>query len=859
MAGAGGAATINGILFQFLGTLARTARLELDAIQNDETANRVLLSIEPSGGGGDLQIHFPRKRIIEQWKARTGGGTWSLREIIEGVLVDLYRAVDDANLWPDDEYLFVTQGRRGSWSEAEVFFAEFDKEASDTDTLAALDDREEIGFFPDQALTKRDFFLHVADAVTRTRRFQDEPPAVTHRKLWHLLGHFRIAEQMRPEELIRQIDDLLRDIVDVNDDVAGTRERLCGWLMSLAGKGEVALSPAELLNRAGLHARSFRANGLLRTILRERVKSQIGADVNYDRCLDVRSWPEFPAECNVLVISGESGHGKSWLLARLAEEEFAAGRAAVWTRSVGDAARDLAAAAREVWQRGLNHDSDLSLDRVAARRKSVLPTADQPWLTVCIDDVQNAEEARALIRRDWIEEKIRLALTVPHQVAVALNASEQKDRFGTVHVEDFTAAELQRALQRRGRDWSAIPTDVRETLRRPLLCHLYSQLIATEDRDWQPTNEYALYEQYWQRVYHERSQPSHPKDAVSLGNIAADLLFASDPTYPWPLETVAVAGLDEAAVKRLQAIGWLRIGASGLVEIWHDGLLNFAVAAGLVRLRRAGFRTETELVNALRPLWTRFNVGLRARLRYVLGDVLWLLCGEPGDSALRGDVVRLLEAREGRSGGGHELKTFYEDLLSTLGERVIPFLVERLRVPRSDRWNSFPDYIATALARIGRTARAAVEAQIPLMLQDSLPEMQKAGVLLSTCSRSKAQWSLSGTFIGTISRRATNNSGHTRGGAALTTTKVSKRLVMPSTLDRIGLSPKFTVQMRRRNRCRNWHSSPRRLKPRMPLPFGKTLVGFFSGAFRHLIVGASLPASCIFAMLARSSNWNNGS
>src|ERR1700741_5246887 len=101
MASAGGSATINGILFQLLGTLARTAQLQLEAAQQQESADRVLLRIEPLGGGGDLRIHFPTKRIIEQWKARTGGGPWSLRQIIDNVLVDLYRAVDGANLWPD--------------------------------------------------------------------------------------------------------------------------------------------------------------------------------------------------------------------------------------------------------------------------------------------------------------------------------------------------------------------------------------------------------------------------------------------------------------------------------------------------------------------------------------------------------------------------------------------------------------------------------------------------------------------------------------------------------------------------------------------------------------------------------------
>lgn len=729
MAKPGGSATINGILFQLLGALARAARLHL---HNDETADCVLLRIEPSGGGGDLQIQYPRKRIVEQWKAKTGGGTWSLRQIIDNVLVDLYRAVDDAHLGPDDEYLFVTEGRRGSWSEAEEFFAELRDGAPVPDPVAELDNHEKIQFLAGQALSRREFFLYLADAVSKAKRFEGESPAVTHRKLRHLLGRFRVVEQSRPEELINQIDDLLRDIVDVNDEVAATRERLCGWLMTLARRGEVTLSPVDLLRRAGLNARSFRGQGLVHTILRERLAFKISADVNYDREIDVRSVPEFPAESTVLVLSGESGQGKSWLLARLALKEFARGRLAVWTRSVGDVERDLAAAAREVWQHGLDHDSDLSLHRVAARRNTVVPATEQPWLTVCIDDVQNTEQARGLIRQDWTAWNIRLAVTVPRQIALALKTSDSEKRFDIVDVEDFTIAELQRALQRRGSDWTVIPADVREVLRRPLLCHLYCQVTSAAGRGWKPTSEYELFERCWQRVYHERSQPHHPKDEASLGNVAADLLFASNPVYPWPIETLCAAGLDEPAVNRLQAIGWLRVGASGLIEVWHDRLLNYAAAAGLVRSRKAGLRTTTELVDAIKPLWTGFNTGLGARLRYVPADVLWLLCGEPVDSALRSDVVRLFEARENGSDGGHEIEVFYEDLVPTLGERVIPFLLERLRVRRAERWNPYPRYIATALARIGRTAQGAVEVVIPQMLQDSSLEMQEAGVLLST-------------------------------------------------------------------------------------------------------------------------------
>ena len=716
MASPGGSATINGVLFQLLGSLHRAARLHLDAAERNGTLENALLRIEPSGGGGDLQMHLPEKRIVEQWKAKTGGGTWSLRDVIDDVLVDLYRAVNDDGFDPREEYRFVTEGRQGSWSEAEKFFADLGREPLPAEPLAALDDKEKIEFFPKRPLSRRALFLEIAETVRRGKRFQDESQALSHRKLWHLLGHFRIVEQLRPEQLSAEIDQVLGDIVERVEDVPATRERLCGLLMSLAGKGEVTLTPVELLARAGLRARSFRAEGLLLSILRSRLEDQITAGARYDRKADVRLPPEIPENCPALILAGESGQGKSWLLARLAQEEFAARRVAVWTEARGDFERDLAAVAKEVWQHGLDHETELSLDRITARRNSLLPKTDQPWLTVCIDDVQSSEETRRLINQNWSEWNVRLAVTVPPTVARALNASDDKNRFCIIDVADFTVAELQSCLQQHGRNWAAIPTDLRDTLRRPLLCHLYCQNAATADRDWKPATEYQLYERCWERVLHERSQPEHPHDAALLGKLAANLVLASQPIYPWPVETLFANGIDEAAQQRLQTIGWLKINASGGVEIWHDRLLNWAIAAGLVRLRKAGLLSTTELVAAVKPLWTEYGTRLQGRLRYVPADVLWLLCGEAVESTLRADL----------------LESFYEDLVPTLGERVIPFLVERLRVPRSERWNPYSRYIATALARIGRTAQAGVEARIPGMLQDSLPEMQEAAVLLST-------------------------------------------------------------------------------------------------------------------------------
>jgi hypothetical protein len=75
--------------------------------------------LEPAGGGGDHQILLRAGRVVEQVKARGGGGTWSLAEVIEKVLPDLYLAVDAERLDdPAVRYNFVTEGRPGRWEAA---------------------------------------------------------------------------------------------------------------------------------------------------------------------------------------------------------------------------------------------------------------------------------------------------------------------------------------------------------------------------------------------------------------------------------------------------------------------------------------------------------------------------------------------------------------------------------------------------------------------------------------------------------------------------------------------------------------------------------------------------------------------
>src|SRR5690348_14374460 len=92
---AGGSATVNGVLYQMLCSLLRAVKVYTQAPERspqDGAFTQAVLILEPRQGGGDVQERRGRSRVVEQIKARPDGGAWSLREVVEEVLPDLYLA-----------------------------------------------------------------------------------------------------------------------------------------------------------------------------------------------------------------------------------------------------------------------------------------------------------------------------------------------------------------------------------------------------------------------------------------------------------------------------------------------------------------------------------------------------------------------------------------------------------------------------------------------------------------------------------------------------------------------------------------------------------------------------------------------
>jgi hypothetical protein len=195
----GGPSNVNGVLYQMLYSLLTLGgfRAVGPQLQNGRL-DQLTLVLEPSSGG-DQQVFYPCVRVVTQLKARSTGGSWSLQEVVRGVLPDLYRAVELVQL--NSEYQFVTEGEQGRWSQVEEFFRSLPQGIPIRACLDTLDDKKEIKFgrarATDGALdsfwgvepyTARRLFRKVVDTLRERAEVASESYEVTCRKTWVLLS-----------------------------------------------------------------------------------------------------------------------------------------------------------------------------------------------------------------------------------------------------------------------------------------------------------------------------------------------------------------------------------------------------------------------------------------------------------------------------------------------------------------------------------------------------------------------------------------------------------------------------------------------------------------------------------------------
>jgi hypothetical protein len=716
MSNVGGSANINGILYQLLGTLDLATTFSIARAQtNSDDIVSVCVTVEPASGGGDLQFETGSGRVVQQWKAKEKGGAWSLKKIIDEVLPDLYLAVPNEGLCGSDRYEFVTEGWMGKWHETYAFFQTLNSRSLSQigfDALADTPKRHAIG---GKRVSDLGLFNHILSVVRQRAEVAREPEALTQQKLLHLLQRFVMKEPINREVLTSKINAFLGDQIDFSDEADSKRRELCGLLLEVAAEGNKSITAEWLLRKARIPLYSFRNWPRLQSRLRNRLNELLKKE-QYDRSLDVR--PGFVIGSDITIFSGESGQGKTWRLARAALDLSLGDALIVWIPATRGSKEIAEYVASEIWNYGLERDSPLRLDRIAARRALSNATVQNPWSIVCVDDVSSTKEANQLLNLDWHRWGIQLLFSTNGEVARRLSLD---GGCPSLPVKDFGYSELHSYLGRRNISWSGIANDVRELIRLPILAKVYAD-VAQGKSAFSPKSEYDLMDATWKRI-------SNPSD-IGLLRMLAGTVLDDNPIYPWPTEQILQQGGSDEAINRLVEQGWLRDVGDGHVAIGHNRFLCWAVAKFLRGQFALGKISIDELGDKIQKCqaqssFRQFDLG------YVPMDVLWMVFSADMSALSSSTLWQLVAALETGEGARQLDESLYLDQLSSLGERVVPILVERVRQSDDKILNQLPSLTAKALMIISREYPEAISEATRICLESDLPVLNNLGLRLA--------------------------------------------------------------------------------------------------------------------------------
>ena len=723
----GGAATNHGIWYQALWCVLCAVETKIECIDD---GLRIIL--EPYGG--DTWLERPDGRQVVQLKTLSEG-TWSLKNVVEEVLPDLYRAVS-LDSPTTTKYEFVTEGGMGNWTQVRESFeslaqrvmpdvseSEFNVAYNKLDNIRRLKFGGSSGEFWNGARTQHQLFNRIVDHLRTKSPACDETIEQTRWKTWHLLARFRFKGLITESQIRRQLRELLLQYVDHRESVTATLNAMVAWLINRSSANEVTTTPKQLFESCNL--KYVLPIGQW-AATKERCQNRFLLDTKlrkYRPEWDVRfrqsNCESSSAHTPFIVVFGGSGLGKSWWLC--AQSYSSDTLATVMLDSKGDAEVDLQRAANRVWRDSLGHDADITLQSLANRREDVFnKPSSEPWLKICLDQLTSIKEAHELLCisiEDW---GVQLIISCDEQVAQVFEEYQQEspDRVQIVHLERFTVTERDEYLQRRlGNEWVKLPADVRELLRNPQLAGLYCE-VSKDLGEWQPRSEYDLLEKFWRRLTTGKNT-EYRRDALHFCRLAVTIL--DNKPYPWGDEQLEIADITESATRRLSSLGWLRLNENDFFEVPHIRLLNFAVAKELIirhRDQSMSDKTIADLLHCMLDGHTRFS---GVMLSYVPMDWFFLRLKDGQTAA---EQVLTLFAEELNY---HTHEVFYSKLLPTIGFEAVSPLVNRL-VTLAVECNWIE--IKSVVNGLSTRPTGELRESILNLLEDDRPRVQRAALIL---------------------------------------------------------------------------------------------------------------------------------
>ncbi len=711
MTQAGGPAAINGFLYQIIHHIGWLAGVTLSGELNGKEIKNAYLVLEPHCGG-DARAEASNIYLVEQYKTRKNG-TWAVSDIMS-VLRDLRKAVHPS-LPEHAIYRFVTDGRPGQLETFNAFLNEI-KIATNTNDLDVVEYKK---FYNDFSGTNRDFLNHIAKAIRSSQGPENiDEASIT----FHLLSCFDMKFCINADDITAKIERILRRYVPNLGDEQKIRIDLIGQLFEMLSKGEARLDLNKinaLFDKVGLSPDRIRKVAVLSETMRELTRRHLSY-ARYKANQDVRNAPKWPNNKPVLLITGKSGVGKTWQLANLLETYTEKSQIAILVPTAKSTETLLSRTASALWQIGLNETSEKNLIGVSKFLFELVPNIKTPKVIIAIDDIQDVDLARDLVRQDWIGLDMHLALTVPNTIAQSLQLTDE-DSIHVHYVDNFSVNELDALLKKNGQKWVDFPADMKKLLRNPILAGIFLKLSYTSIQN-ALHSEYEIFEEFWLKIV-EKGQLGDQGIVTSL----ADHMYEGK-SYPLPRSEWHAVGLDRETLSRLNATGWLHCSENDEVAFAHDRLLNWAVAKSLVYQFQNKKLLVADLGSLLAGKSDDENRHIRRRLNYVTMDTLWLLAEDKQNLETLNQLIIQLE--DSRDFGSYR-EDLYTHLLPTLGDRAVAVLLYRLKVIIAD---SNDDYhislIGKAFVNLARQESVDLKSTIDLLLKNPCWSRQKVAIAI---------------------------------------------------------------------------------------------------------------------------------
>ena len=671
--------------------------------------------------------------MVEQMKTKARG-TWSLADIIDEVLPDLFKAIPDCD--SDREVtraVFVSNAGKGNWpGELSRLFG-FDSSTESPKTgYPSLDDVEnlnQINKSLKEKLKKKGccptalgLFTYIARRLAGKETADLD--AKTLRRVEMLLRIFEF-EKVSTESLKKDLEFQLRNRVQHEEDLNHHLEALLGDFLERGQTGEPFESKA-LLVAHRLAGVDLSDHGVLIQLGRD-VLQRYADSKGYEADLDVRpgsgelwshestdedsdSGDSLDTRPLPRVLHGESGQGKTWRLLSEALSLADRQRLVIFVEAATDRQTTLdrvaAVFCNEIW----HHDAVTPLERLHDRLQGISPRRASDWLDLMIDGVQSAHQVEELLNYKWSRLGIRLtlALTTTSDDLPSGNWAN----FQPTPIGDFSTHELRRYLDLHLGESRALAVDYSRRfqasiLYRPLFARLFCDL-ANSWPSFQPDSEIELLHAYWTQQLKATGIA-----LTRLAQLASEL--PEGRAYPWSLATLDQARIDEDSLKRLLCSGILRLSMDGRsAEVFHHRLFVWVIAEGLAQAARDGRLSPEELAERVSLLVDGNDGKVRwggLWLGHVYFDLLWLL--------LNPQHRRLEEAFAVVT----QIRTRRLENLGFLGGRAIPLL---LRVARDHPRNSR----SVAEALVSATEGAQLSAIASDLLNEEVRDLRLLGARL---------------------------------------------------------------------------------------------------------------------------------